>query len=86
MTWSAQVFIKWKPESAEDWKKWDWSKEWPEVKSAWSTMGDWDMALWVDANTPEELEKFVCSKLRANNWISSTKSVWWNQVWDKAAA
>lgn len=86
MSWSAQVLLKWNPESVSTWKEWDWSAEWPEVKTAWSTMGDWDMSLWVDANTPEELEKFVCEKLRAKNWITDTKSIWWNQVWAKDAA
>jgi DNA-binding Lrp family transcriptional regulator len=84
MSWSAQVSVKWKP---QNWKKTNWEtiREWKEVKSAWSTMGDWDMILWVDVKTPEELENFVVNKLRAQDWVTDTWSTWTNQVWSRSA-
>lgn len=84
MAWSAQVSVKWKPQA---WKKANWEtiREWKEVKSAWSTMGDWDMILWVDVKTPEELENFVVNKLRAQDWVTDTWSTWTNQVWARSA-
>ena len=44
-------------------------------------MGDWDMTIWVDVNTPEELESFVHNKLRSKNWVWDTKSTWTKEVW-----
>jgi DNA-binding Lrp family transcriptional regulator len=80
MSWSAHVNVKWKPE-AEVPKNWDWLNEWKEVKWAWSTMGDWDMTIWVDADSPETLEDFVNTKLRSKDWVWDTKSTWTKQVW-----
>lgn len=77
--WTAQVNVKWNKDAPQD--NWDWLKEWKEVKWAWSTMGDWDMTLWLDVSSPEELENFVHSKLRAKNWVSDTKSTWTKEVW-----
>jgi len=42
-------------------QSWDWLKDWKEVSSAWSTMGDWDMVLWVNVSSPEDLEK-ICER------------------------
>ena len=36
-------------------------------KWAWSTMGEWDLTLWVDADGPDALEKFVSKKLKDCN-------------------
>jgi len=44
-------------------------------------MGEWDMVLWVDVSTPEELEKFVHDKLWAKKWVENTKSTWTKEVW-----
>ena len=85
MSWSAQIYVKWKPEVRKDWENWDWLKDWPKVQAAWSTMGEWDAVLWVDAATPEEVEKFVFEHLRSNDWVQDTKTHWWNQVWQKSA-
>ena len=60
--WTAQVQVKWTKE-APVWENWDWLSEWSEVKWAASTMGEWDMTLWVDVQTPEALENFVHKKL-----------------------
>jgi len=81
--WNAQVWVKWNGEFPHRWnnREWTWLKDWPEVKQAWSTMGQWDACLWVGAKTPEALEEFVWTKLRANNWVKETQSVWAREVW-----
>ena len=86
MSWSAQVWIKWKPGAEQQWDQWDWLQQWSEVKTSWSTMGEWDMALWVEASNPEQLEEFVWKKLRSNEWVGDTKTTWWHPVWEKKAA
>jgi DNA-binding Lrp family transcriptional regulator len=78
--WTAQVQVKW-TKDAPVWENWNWLKKWKEVKWAASTMGEWDMILWVDCNSPEELEKFIHEKLRAKKWVSDTKSTWTKEVW-----
>ncbi len=60
---------------------WEWLKEWKEVCWAGSTMGDWDMTLWVDVKTPAELEEFVHKKLRSKPWVLDTQSTWMKEVW-----
>jgi hypothetical protein len=83
MNWNAQIWVKWNGEFPHKWNgaTWEWLNEWKEVKQAWSSMGDWDACLWVDVKTPEQLEEFVWKKLRANNWVKETRSVWARQVW-----
>ena len=76
--WSAQVQVKWNKEAP---KNWDWLRDWSEVKGAWSTMGDWDMVLWVDVADPKALEDFVQNKLWSKPWVESTKSNWTKEVW-----
>ena len=86
--WQAQVFVKWNKKWPKEWAKaktWDWLKEWPEVQTAWSTMGDWDCVLWVEAKDPEELENFVCNKLWSKEWVEKTESKWAREVLNKAA-
>ena len=78
--WHAQVNVKWNSK-APVWDNWQWLSEWKEVKWAASTMGDWDMTLWVDVSTPEELESFVHKKLRSKEWVVDTHSTWTKQVW-----
>lgn len=82
-TWSAWVNVKWTKEApvSEDW---NFLKEWKEVKWAGSTMGDWDMSLWIDVSTPEELETFVHTKLRSKNWVSDTQSTWTKEIFNAA--
>lgn len=79
--WMAQVQVKWNKDAPVKADDWNWLKEWSEVKWAGSTMGDWDMTLWVDVKTPEELESFVHTKLRDKNWVTDTKSTWTKEVW-----
>jgi DNA-binding Lrp family transcriptional regulator len=83
MDWNAQVWVKWNGEFPHRWThdKWNWLSEWKEVKQAWSTMGEWDTCLVIDAKTPEELESFVWKKLRSNNWVKDTRSIWAREVW-----
>jgi len=78
--WRAQVMVKWSKD-APRWDNWNWLKEWNEVSWAGSTMGDWDMTLWVDVSSPEELENFVHNKLKATNWVDETYSTWVKEVW-----
>ena len=78
--WTAQVQVKWNKDHPK-WESWDWKSEWPEVKWAASTMGEWDMTLWVNVQTPEELEKFVHNKLRDKGWVWDTQSNWVKEVW-----
>lgn len=78
--WTAQVQVKWNKDAPQG--DWSWLKKWKEVKWAASTMGEWDMVLWVDVKTPEELEKFVHEKLWAKKWVSDTKSTWTKEVWN----
>ncbi len=72
--WQGWVHIKWKagaPEAA--WKSW---KTHPWVKGAWSTQGDWDLALWLDVKDPDQLEEFVWTKVRASKWVEATETSW----------
>ena len=82
--WSAWVWVKWKPGTpATAWEGW---KSNPSIKSAWSTQGEWDSCLWVDASTPDALEDFVWKTVRKNEWVQDTKTSWSKQWWDHAAA
>ena len=78
--WIAQVHVKWSKD-APVMNNWDWLKDWKEVSWAGSTMGDWDMTLWVNVNTPAELEEFVHNKLRSKQWVVDTQSTWMKEVW-----
>ena len=78
--WIARVDVKWKPETSWN-KDWKWLSDWKEVKWAGSTMGDWDLTLWVDVDTPAELEEFVHGKLRSKDWVADTHSTWTKEVW-----
>lgn len=85
--WQAQIYIKWNKNWPSNWagkKTWDWLKEWPEVKQAWSAMGEWDLILVVDTHSPDEIENFVCEKLMSRNWVEKTETHWVRQVWQAA--
>ncbi len=81
--WTAQVKVKWLGNNTPE--DWSWLKDWSEVKWAWSTMGEWDMTLWLNVNNPNELEEFVTNKLRSKDWVSDTWSTWVKDVWHQAA-
>ena len=83
--WSAQVHVKW-TKDAPVWENWNWLSEWKEVKWAFSTMGEWDMVLWVDVDSPKALEEFVHQKLWDKKWVNETKSTWTKEVWSQAQA
>lgn len=77
--WGAWVWVKWKPGAPEDaWKEW---KNIKEIKQAWSTSGEWDCALWVDMDNPDEVEKLVWKEIRNNKWVQNTDThlakKWW---------
>jgi hypothetical protein len=72
--WQALVNIKWKsgtPSTA--WESWKGNSK---IKAAWSTLGDWDCMLWVDVQTPDELEEFVWNNIRKNQWVDGTQTHW----------
>ena len=77
--WSAWVWIKWKPGTPSN--AWEpWQKD-ARIKGAWSTMGEWDSCLWVDAQSPAELEDFVWKQIRKNEWVQHTNTTWAKQWW-----
>lgn len=80
--WSAVINVKWNKNVSS--KNWEWLKEWTEVKSAWSTMGEWDMSLWVNLDTPQAVENFVHDKLWATDWVAGTETHWVKNVWNAA--
>ena len=78
-TWQAWVWIKWKPgTSSTAWENW---KSHSAIKSAWSTQGQWDCVLQLNATTPDELEEFVWKTIRKNEWVAETNSSWNKQWW-----
>jgi len=85
----AHVYLKWNRNWPKNWsqnKSWDWMKEWPEVKSAWSCMGEWDMVLWVETDSTESLEDFISSKVWEKDWVDKTETHWARQMWWNQAA
>jgi hypothetical protein len=77
--WNAWVWIKWKPQTPSNaWEAWQQN---PAIKGAWSTMGEWDSCLWVDAETPAALEEFVWKTIRKNEWVASTNTTWAKKWW-----
>ena len=77
--WYPWVWVKWKQgTNTTAWEGWQGN---PRIKSAWSTQGDWDCVLWVDAKTPDELEDFVWNTVRGNEWVASTRTSWAKQWW-----
>lgn len=77
--WQAWVSVKWKPGAPKDaWKKW---KSDNKMRAAWSTTGDWDCAIWVDAKSPDDVEKLVWDKIRKNSWVENTETHWIKQWW-----
>lgn len=78
-TWQPWVWIKWKPgTSSTAWENWRGNNK---IQAAWSTQGEWDCVLWVNATTPEELENFVWTTIRKNEWVQATSTNWAKQWW-----
>lgn len=79
----AIVCIKWKEGAPRDaWK--EWANE-SHMKWGWSTTGEWDCQVWVDAKNPAEVEEIVWNKLRKNQWVRDTKTWWAGLLWQSAA-
>lgn len=81
-TWQAWVWVKWKagaPSTA--WEAWQSHQQ---IKGAWSTLGQWDCVLWLDAKTPDELEEFVWKNIRKNEWVQDTNTTWAKEWWTRA--
>ena len=75
--WQAWVDVKWKPGTPTTaWENWNGN---PKVKGAWSTLGDWDCRLWLNVQTPDELEDFVWKHIRKNQWVDTTQTHWAKQ-------
>ncbi len=77
--WGAWVNIKWKPGTPES--AWKELKKLPEIKEAWSTSGSWDCALWVNFQSPDQIEDFVWKTTRQNKWVEKTKTSWAKKWW-----
>ena len=77
--WEPCIWVKWKagaPSTA--WEQWQGRSE---IKGAWNTQGEWDCLLWLNVETPDQLEDFVWQELRANDWVETTKTGWWKKWW-----
>lgn len=77
--WQAWVWVKWKagtPTTA--WEKWHGN---PTIAQAWSTQGDWDCCLWLNASDHDKLEEFVWKQVRANEWVDQTRVMWAKKWW-----
>ena len=78
-TWQAWVSVKWKPGTpASAWENW---KNHPQITSAWSTLGQWDCVLAVNATEPDALEEFVWKTLRSNQWVEATHTTFVKKWW-----
>jgi hypothetical protein len=78
-SWQPCVWIRWKAGAPSSvWETWQSDDK---IKSAWNTQGDWDCCFWLNVTTPDELEEFVWSSIRKNEWVDSTKTTWWKQWW-----
>jgi len=70
--WGAFVWIKWKPGAPEDaCHHWKQTKE---IKEAWTTAGKWDCALWIDKESPAEIERLVWKEIQGNKWVAETET------------
>ena len=71
--WGSWVWVKWKagaPSTA--WEAWTSN---PSIKGVWSTQGDWDCAMWVNMDSPDQTEDFVWKTVRENKWGRDRKYV-----------
>ncbi len=77
--WGAWVWIKWKQGAPEDaLEAWKNTKS---IKQAWSTTGEWDCALWLDIDDPNEIERTVWREIRSNKWVEKTDTHWAKKFW-----
>jgi len=83
MSWNAHVWVKCNNELKPN-DSWDSMKDWQDVRRAWWTMGDWDLVLEVDCDSPDKLEEFVWKELRKKPWVNETHSTWTKEVWSNA--
>ena len=74
--WGAWVWIKWKQGAPEDALE-SW-KNIKQIKQAWSTTGEWDCALWLDIDDPNEIERVVWREIGSNKWADTTENPWAN--------
>lgn len=69
-------------ESADSfWKKWASEiKNWPGVKSIWSSTGQWDWLIQLEEGEPSNWQnaKNIMWKLKKHNWVSDTLT-WWSE-------
>jgi hypothetical protein len=77
--WQCWVWVKWKngaPSNA--WEGWKGN---PLVVGAWSTQGEWDACLWLNAHGPAEVEDFIWRNIRHNEWVGATSTSWAKRWW-----
>lgn len=75
-SWNSIVFIKTK----NAWSDSASIAKMNGVQNLWSTTGDWDWCIKLDAkhSTPEETAAFV-QTLRKSDWCADTNTSWWRE-------
>ena len=43
--------------------------------------GEWDCALWIGVDNPEEVERLVWKEIRGNKWVEKTDTHWAKKYW-----
>jgi hypothetical protein len=78
--WNTVIFMK----SNKHMNDMNAMAKWDGVESIWSTTGEWDWCVKMDAksSSPENAEAMV-AKMREGHWASETKTNWWRQVSSK---
>ena len=68
---SAYLLVKTRPGAAQNvWKK---SQTWPETIGSWMVTGPWDVLIWVDAHSWDEVYAKAVA-LKNSNWVDQTSS------------
>ena len=83
--WSAQIQVRWTSD-APAFDSWDWMREWEEVKWVGGASGEWDMEIWLDLATPQELDAFVRDRLWSKKWVAQTQAIWHDERLGNQAA
>lgn len=70
----AWIDVKWKSNAPQNaWKSWEKN---PKIKAGWSTTGEWDCKVLVEAKTPQEAEQILWENVRKNEWVDRTQTTW----------
>jgi hypothetical protein len=77
--WQTWVWVKWKAGTPSNaWEGWKQNKL---IENAWSTIGDWDCVLCLTTANPDDVEQFVWSELRRNQWVDATHTTFTKRWW-----